>query len=56
MSAYWDKAIRLTPSAEPILSIPEHIKALPEDQQGPALVEEMLALVRRRPGPDNAAE
>lgn len=56
MIPYWDKAIKLTVVNQPILSIPEHIKALPEDQQGPALVEEMLALVRRRPAADNAPE
>lgn len=50
MSNNWDRAVWLQPDTEPILAVPDHIKALPEQDQGPALVEEMLALIGKRPG------
>lgn len=54
MSAYWDKAVRITPVGKPILELPEHIKSLPDDEQGDALVKEMHALIGWRPADDKS--
>lgn len=54
MSAGWEKAVRLQPCSEPILDIPEHIKALPEDKQGEALVKEIHALIGWRAADDKS--